>query len=239
MRKIFGILALVLALAVVPTSPLQAQDYQEIRALGLFPMGNYGRVGPTADMVADGLIGSGAAIGGGLGYRYSFDLSMGITFLVGGDILWNMTNPTYRQQCADNNAEAAPHYFNMPLSVGVALSTPLGDSPWSFFFDVTAGLNIHYTTTTGWKNFEVTYNPALSAAISAELGMRWRNWALAVSMLSLGSPEITIFSGEETFSRFPVGGKNRNMLTGNVVLSYKITKHKKEWKPSRKSMLDL
>lgn len=238
MKKSVSKIFTVLALTVMFSATAIAQNYQEIRALGLFPIGSYGRVGATEEMYKDQIIGSGAAIGAGLGYRYSFDLSMGVTFIVGGDVLWNMTNADYRRICSENNSEAAPMYFNVPLSVGVGLNYQLGRSPWSVFFDATAGLNIHYTTSTGWKNFEVQYKPVLSPALSAEVAMRCRNFSFGFLLLSLGSPTMKIASGEERFQVFHVDEQKRSMLMGNIVLSYRLAKTKKEWRPSRKTILD-
>ncbi|MBR4804130.1 MAG: hypothetical protein IK032_05785 [Bacteroidales bacterium] len=239
MKKGFCIGAIVVSLALLSMCGAVAQNYQEIRAIGTFPIGNFGRVGQTAEMFSESQLGSGSAIGAGLGYRYSFDLSMGITFIVGGDVFWNMTNSTYRRICYENYAETAPHYLNMPFSIGVGLSMPLGKSQWSFFFDVTAGVNIHYTTSTGWRNFEVQYSPALSPALSTEAAIRYKKVSLGVQVLSLGSPTMKVSSGEENFSSFPAHNQKRNMLMGNVVVSYKLSKHKKEWKPARQAVFDM
>lgn len=239
MRKHFCKTILSLTLALLFISPASAQDYHEIKAKGLFPIGNFGRVGETAEMVEKGLIGSGATIGAGLGYRYHFDLSGGISLLVGGDVMWNMTDTKYRQRCYDNNKETAPQYFNIPIWVGVNYKIPLGNSnKWSAFFVASAGLNTHYTTSTGWENVEIQYKPALSPSLAIEVGFCFRNISLGFELLSLGKPTMK-GTGEETYHIFKTLDKQREMIMGNIVLSYNLSKQKKEWKPSRKSTLEM
>jgi len=46
-------------------------------------------------------------------------------------------------------------------------------------------------------------------------------------------------SGEETHHRFKTLEKKRKILMINAVLSYKFQKKKTEWKPSRKTILDM
>jgi len=230
------ILSLMLLTAGIGTA--MAQNYHEIKAKGLFPIGNYARVGETAEMLENEIIGSGAAIGAGLGYRYNLGITSDIILFVGGDLLWNNTCTEYRNICTQNRNETAPLYFNFPLWMGVALKAPIGNSPWSAYFDACAGVNIHYTTSTGWKNFEVRYNPAFSAALSLEVGMSFRNYSLGFELMSLGQPTMK-GSGEETYHWFKTLEKKRNMTMLNVVFTYRLNKHKKEWKLSRKSTLDI
>lgn len=247
MKTTLGKIILSLAVAIVCLNCAVAQNSHEIKLKGTFPIGDFDRVGETAEMAENGLIGSGAAEGAGLGYRYNFDLANGIAFFVGGDIYWNMTNARYREICKnphpkDENEpqnQTPPQYFNFPLWVGVSYRTPFGNSNyWSAYFGVGAGLNVHYTTSTGWKNFEVRYNPVFSAALTIDAGITFRQFSLGGELVSLGSPTIK-GSGEETHHKFKTLDKQRKMLMFNVVFSYKLSKHKKEWKPTRKTILDM
>ena len=232
--KIFLALTLIIALG-----NTQAQENcHEAKLKGLFPISDYGRVGETLEMEQKGLIGSGAAIGAGVGYRYSYGITSDIALMVGGDILWNNTNSTYRDICAEYNNEAAPHYFNFPILAGISLKTRIGNlTNWNAFFAACAGLNTHYTTSTGWRNFEVRYKPAFSAALSLEVGVSFRQMSLGFEIMSLGSPTMK-GSGEETHHRFKTLEKKRRMLMLNTVFSYKFQKRKTEWRPSRKTILD-
>ena len=216
-----------------------AQNYQEIRLKGTFPIGDFDRVGETAEMASENLIGSGAADGISLGYRYSFNLGGGIFFNVGGDIMWNNTSARYRKICWDYNNETAPNYFNFPAWVGVQLRTPLfGSKRFSAYFGACGGFNIHYTTSTGWKNFEVRYKPAISPGLLLETGLSYRQYSLGIELLTLGKPTIKGV-GEETHHKFKTLNKNRHMLMGNIVFSYKLVKQKREWRPARKSVLEM
>lgn len=256
MKKIFGRVTSFLAAVVFVTAgnAVVAQNSHEIRALGLFPMGDFGRVGQTREMVSNNQIGSGAAIGAGLGYRYSSPIATGITLLVGADFLWNNTNSDYHRLCWETKwkiesggelieverHESSPNYFNLPISIGVGVTNYFTErKQLSWFFNATAGLNIHFTTPAGWKNFEVVYKPAFSAALTAELGVSYKKLSLAFSLMSLGSPTMRISSGEETYCQFKADGQKRSIMMSGVVLSYKISKPKKEWKPSRKTNLEM
>ena len=83
------ILALMLIMAGIGTA--MAQNYHEIKAKGLFPVSNYARVGETSEMLQNNIIGSGAAIGAGLGYRFNIEITSDIIIFAGGDVLWNNT----------------------------------------------------------------------------------------------------------------------------------------------------
>ncbi|MBP5757865.1 MAG: hypothetical protein J6W45_00510, partial [Bacteroidales bacterium] len=149
------------------------------------------------------------------------------------------TNSDYREICREYNNEAAPHYLNFPILAGINLQTSIGNSKyWDAYFSACAGNNTHYTKSTGWKNFEVRYNPAFSAALSIELGVSYRNTMLGFELMSLGNPTMK-GSGEETHHRFKTLEKKRKILMINAVLSYKFQKKKTEWKPSRKTILDM
>ena len=230
------ILALMLIMAGIGTA--MAQNYHEIKAKGLFPVSNYARVGETSEMLQNNIIGSGAAIGAGLGYRFNIEITSDIIIFAGGDVLWNNTCTEYRDICVQNRNETAPLYFNAPIWMGVALRTPIGQSDWSAYFDACAGVNIHYTTSTGWKNFEVRYNPAFSAALSLEVGMTFRNYSLGFELMSLGQPTMK-GTGEETYHWFKTLDRKRDMIMLNAVFTYRLKKHKKEWKISRKAVLEM
>ena len=238
MKNIVKTTVALLCLLCLVSGTSVAQNSSEIRFLGLLPLSNYGRVEQTIEMIDNGEIASGAAIGGGLGYRYCWDLSMGISFIAGADLLWNGTSTKYRDILDANLHETAPQYFNLPIQIGVGMSSTIGDSKWAWFFDATAGLNIHYTTSTGWSNKTVSYKPAFSAALTAQGGIKYRQLSLGLTLISLGSPTMKVASGDEQLSQFPVDNLKRAMLMTGVVVSYKISKKKKEWKPSRKTILD-
>ena len=240
MRKgFFGKTALVAALISLGFNVSLAQNFQEIRLKGTFPFGNFDRIGETSEMLQNNEIGSGAANGISAGYRYSFELGSGILLHVGGDIMWNNTCSRYREICRNFNGQTAPTYFNFPMWVGVSLRTPLFNSTrFVGYLGACAGLNVHYTTSTGWKNFEVRYKPSFSPALSLEAGVNYRKISLGVELLTLGTPTIR-GTGEETHHKFRTLEKKRSMLMANVVLSYKLSKQKREWRPARKMDFDM
>lgn len=223
-----------------------AQGVHEIKFKGTFPFGDFKKISETKEMEND-IIKSGAAVGAGIGYRYHFNIASGLGLTIGGDILWNMTKKKYRDICKDPIPEdtippinqTPPQYLNFPFVVGVNYRLPLGSSNnWFAFFGAYGGLNVHYTTSTGWKNFEVRYKPVLSPCLSLEAGFNYRQYSLSIELMTLGQPTIT-GNGNEDFQCFHILDKKRDMLLGNIVFSYKLIKQKREWKPTRKTILEL
>ena len=245
-NNLLGKIIIAITLLSVSGGYVFAQGVHEIKLKGTNPLGDFRKVSETREMEND-LIKSGAMFGAGIGYRYHFNIASGLGLTIGGDILWNMTTKEYRDICKDPNPEdplgpknqTPPQYLNFPFVVGVNYRLPLGSSNnWFAFFGAYGGLNVHYTTSTGWKNFEVRYKPVLSPCLSLEAGINYRQYSLSLELMTLGQPTIT-GTGNENFHWFHILDKNRNMLLGNIVFSYKLIKQKREWKPARKTILEL
>ena len=211
-----------LLLCLLPSVAVKAQNFSrhEIRAYGSLPFGAFAKSTQTQDMVEDGVAASGAFLGAGLGYRYLWQFSWNVEFFAAADLFWNPSSPEQKDNFYNWSNETAPHYFNLPITVGMNLNQPFEKFTW--YFNVAAGININQTTTTGWADNEAKFKLGFSAAVDASLGIVLsKHYDIGLSLISLTSYTVKLKDGySDAYSINTTSGLKRNMLMGVLYIGY-------------------
>jgi len=145
-----------------------------INFIGAMPMGDFS--GTSSSSLLAGIKGpsillfgesnGNASMGAGLGFKFDYRFSFGLSIYLSADAMWNQLNSDMRETY-DLVSKTKPNYVNFPIHLGLGYQCYFGDV-FGLYANAGAGVGLLYITPEGWSDSMTNYN--LSVAFSWQAG---------------------------------------------------------------------